>query len=111
YPYPPSYPQYPPAGGGGVGGGGWRSTTLGDVRAPSTSPSSYTPQSRPTLFSGTKVGGQAGVGRTKPSGFGRTTFRTSGGRVTSISSGRSASFGRGRSGSRQSSGKRATSWA
>ena len=72
---------------------------LGDVRAPSTPAPSYTPQSRPTLFSGTKVGGQAGVGRTKPSGFGRTTFRTSGGRVTSISSGRSGSLGRGGSGS------------
>jgi len=95
YPYPPSYPQYPPPG----GGGGWRSTTLGDVRAPSTSAPSYEPRSRPTLFSGTRVGGQTGVGRTRPSGFGRTTFRTSGGRVTSISSGRSGSFGRGGSGS------------
>ena len=66
-----------------AGTGGWRSTTLGDVRAPSTPAPSYTPQSRPTLFSGTRVGGQAGVGRTKPSGFGRTSFRTSGGRVTS----------------------------
>jgi hypothetical protein len=99
YPYPPNYPSYPPPGGGGVGGGGWRSTTLGDVRAPSTPAPNYTPQSRPTLFSGTKVGGQAGVGRTKPSGFGRTTFRTSGGRVTSIGSGRSGSLGRGGSGS------------
>src|SRR5207245_3965088 len=102
-PYPPSYPPYPPPTGsapsGGVGGGGWRSTTLGDVRAPSTSAPSYTPQSRPTLFSGTRVGGQTGVGRTRPSGFGRTTFRTSGGRVTSISTGRSGSFGRGGSGS------------
>jgi hypothetical protein len=102
YPYPPNYPPYPPpggGGGGGVGGGGWRSTTLGDVRPPSTSPPSYEPRSRPTLFSGTRVGGQAGVGRTKPSGFGRTTFRTSGGRVTSISSGRSGSLGRGGLGS------------
>ena len=79
------------------GGGGWRSTTLGDVRAPSTPPPSYEPRSRPTLFSGTRVGGQAGVGRTKPSGFGRTTFRTSGGQVTSV--GRSGSLGRGGSGS------------
>jgi len=99
YPYPPNYPSYPPPGGGGVGGGGWRSTTLGDVRAPSTSAPSYTPQSRQTLFSGTKVGGQAGVGRAKPTGFGRTTFRTSGGRVTSLGSGRSGSLGRGGSGS------------
>jgi len=97
YPYPPTYPSYPPPGGGGVGGGGWRSTTLGDVRAPSTSAPSYTPQSRQTLFSGTKVGGQAGVGRAKPTGFGRTTFRTSGGQVTSV--GRSGSLGRGGLGS------------
>src|SRR5262245_21741229 len=89
YPYPSSYPSP----GGGVGGGGWRSTTPGDVRAPSTPAPSYTPQSRQTLFSGTKVGGQAGVGRTKPTGFGRTTFRTSGGQVTSV--GRSGSLGRG----------------
>ena len=79
------------------GTGGWRSTTPGDVRAPSTPAPSYTPQSRQTLFSGTRVGGQAGVGRTKPSGFGRTTFRTSGGQVTSV--GRSGSLGRGGSGS------------
>src|SRR5207244_3813666 len=91
YPYPPNYSSYPPPG----GGGGWRSTTLGDVRAPSTPAPSYTPQSRPTLFSGTRVGGQAGVGRTRPSGFGRTTFRTSGGRGTRISSGRYRSMRRG----------------
>jgi hypothetical protein len=101
-PYPPGgYPPYPPPGGGapsgGGGAGGWRSTTLGDVRAPSTPAPSYTPQSRPTLFSGTRVGGQEGVGRTKPSGFGRTSFRTSGGQVTSV--GRSGSLGRGGSGS------------
>ena len=41
YPYPPSYPPYPPPGGGGFpsgggGVGGWRSTTLGDVRPPSS---------------------------------------------------------------------------
>ena len=105
--YPPPmgypYPSYPPPGGvppsGGGGAGGWRSTTLGDVRAPSTSAPSYEPRSRPTLFSGTRVGGQTGVGRIKPSGFGRTTFRTSGGRVTGLSSGRSGSLGRGGSGS------------
>ena len=101
YPYPSSYPPYPPpgGGGGGMGGSGWRSTTLGDVRAPSTAPPNYTPQSRQTLFTGMKVGGLAGVGHTKPSGFGRTTFRVSEGRVTSISSGRSGSLGRGGSGS------------
>lgn len=98
YGYPPSYPY----GGGtspGGGVGGWRSTTIGDVRTPSTPPPHYTPQSRPTLFSGTRVGGQEGVGRARPSGFGRTTVRTSGGRVTSIGSGRSGSLGRGGIGS------------
>jgi hypothetical protein len=104
YPYGYGYPpSYPPGGGtpsgGGVGGGGWRSTTLGDVRAPSTAPPSYTPSPRPTLFSGTRVGGQSGVGRTKPSGFGRTTFRSSGGRLTGLGSGRSGSLGRGGTGS------------
>ena len=92
YPYPYGYPS--PG-----GGGGWRGTTLGDVRPPSTSAPSYEPRSRPTLFSGSRVGGQSGVGRTKPSGFGRTTFRTSGGRVTGFGSGRSGSLGRGGFGS------------
>ncbi len=99
YPPPVGYPSpgYPPSGGGpaqGGGGGGWRSTTLGDVRPPSTPAPSYEPRARPTLFSGTKVGGQAGVGKARPSGFGRTTFRTSGGRVTGLG-GRSGSMGRG----------------
>jgi hypothetical protein len=102
YPYPPGSPPYPPPGGSapsGGGAGGWRSTTIGNVPPPSTAPPSYEPRSRPTLFSGTRVGGQTGVGRTKPSGFGRTTFRTSGGQVTGVGSGRSGSFGRGGSGS------------
>lgn len=103
--YPPPmgspYPYgYPPGGGAPSGaGGGWRSTTLGDVRPPSTAAPSYDPRSRSTLFSGTRVGGQSGVGRTRPSGFGRTTFRTSGGRVTGLGSGRSGSLGRGGTGS------------
>jgi hypothetical protein len=90
---------YPGPMGGGPGFGG-RSTTLGNIPPPA-SPPSYTPRSRPTSFSGTQVGGQSGVGRTKPSGFGRTTVRTSGGRVTGIQagsrsgSGRSGSLGRG----------------
>ena len=102
YPPPVGYPQQPypggsPGGAGGVGGGGWRSTTLDNVRPPSTSAPSYNPTPRTTIFSRSQVGGQAGVGRTKPSGFGRTTFRSSGGRVTGI--GRSGSLGRGGSGS------------
>ena len=59
------------------------------------------PVPRPTMFSGRGVGGQRGVGRRKPSGFGRTTVRSSGGRVTGLGSRsrmgrRSGSFGRGR---------------
>jgi hypothetical protein len=91
--------------------GGGRRYTLADTRPPP--PSSYTPRPRPTQFSGTRVGGgSGGVGRRKPSGFGRATVRTSGGRITGIgsrsgmggatgsaarsrSSGRSGSFGRG----------------
>jgi hypothetical protein len=57
-------------------------------------PPAYRPVSRPTMFSGTRIGGSSGVGKTKPSGFGRTTVRTSGGRVTGTRSGRSGSYGR-----------------
>jgi hypothetical protein len=82
--------------------GGGRQYTLNNTRPP-TAPPSYTPRPRPTQFSGTRVGGSSGVGRTKPSGFGRTTVRASSGRVTGIgsrsgatgASGRSGSFGRG----------------
>jgi hypothetical protein len=101
--YYPSYaypsPSYP--GGFSTTTGGRGGVTLGDIRRPSTPAPSYEPASRPTMFSGARVGGQAGVGRTKPSGFGRTTVRTSGGRVTGVgsassssSSGRSGSLGR-----------------
>jgi len=51
---------------------------------------SYTPAPRPTMFSSRTVGGAAGIGRQKPTGFGRVSYRTSG----SGSSGRSGSFGR-----------------
>ncbi len=65
-----------------------------------TSPAPYTPTayratSRPTVFSGTRVGGASGVGRARPSGFGRTSVRVnSSGSVTGVRSGRSGSFGR-----------------
>ncbi len=65
---------------------------------PSTStfrPPSYTPASRPTMFAGTRTGGASGVGRSRPSGFGRSTVRmNSSGRVTGTRAGRSGSFGR-----------------
>jgi hypothetical protein len=58
-------------------------------------PPTYRPQSRPTIFSSSRVGGASGVGRTRPSGFGRTSVRMSGdGRLTGIRSGRSGSYGR-----------------
>lgn len=61
---------------------------------PPFTPPSYRPVSRPTVFSGARVGGAYGVGRTRPSGFGKTSVRTSGGRVTGVRSGRSGSYGR-----------------
>lgn len=54
----------------------------------------YRPVSRPTIFSSTRVGGASGVGRSRPSGFGRTSVRMSGGRITGTRSGRSGSYGR-----------------
>ena len=99
--YPAPYPY--PVGGTTPGGWGGRGVTLGEVRRPSTAAPSYEPASRPTMFSGSRVGGQGGVGRTKPSGFGRVTVRSSGGRISGFgpsssssgaTSGRSGSFGR-----------------
>jgi len=50
---------------------------------------SFAPVSRPTIFSSRTVGGLAGVGKQKPSGFGRASYRAGGGGF-----GRSGSFGR-----------------
>lgn len=60
----------------------------------------YTPARRNTMFSSSTVGGSRGVGKMKPSGFGRVSTRMSadGRSVTGIRSGRSGSFGRSRSG-------------
>ncbi len=88
-PRPTAYYNYPYTGTGRP-----RRVTLNDTRT-STRPPNYTPRSRPTQFSGSRVGGGKGVGRAKPSGFGRSTVRMSGNRVTSVRSGRSGSFGRG----------------
>jgi hypothetical protein len=65
--------------------------------APSFSPPAYRPVTRPTIFSAARVGGTSGsgVGKTRPSGFGRTSVRMSGGQVTGVRSGRSGSYGRG----------------
>jgi len=56
----------------------------------------YRPVSRPTLFSSRTVGGTSGVGKQKPSGFGRVSVRASKstGAITRVHNGRSGSFGR-----------------
>ncbi len=65
---------------------------------PTFDPPNYRPTSRPTIFNATKIGGASsasGVGKTKPSGFGRTSVRVSNnGRVTGTRPGRSGSYGR-----------------
>jgi hypothetical protein len=56
----------------------------------------YRPVSRPTIFSSRTVGGSTGVGKQKPSGFGRVSVRASKstGSITAVRTGRSGSFGR-----------------
>ena len=86
------YPQY-----GSVAGG--RAPT--GFRPP-VAPPRYIPAARPTVFAGTRVGasGRGGVGRSKPSGFGRTTVRVApGGAVVGTRSGRSGYYSPSRSGS------------
>lgn len=64
---------------------------------PNYNPPTYRPTSRPTVFSSTRVGGATGtgVGRSRPTGFGRTSVRMGGdGNVTGVRSGRSGSYGR-----------------
>ena len=60
------------------------------------------PALRPTIFSSRTLGGGTGIGKQKPTGFGRVSVRASRstGSITGIRSGRSGSFGRagGRSG-------------
>ena len=84
-PFPGAYTSY-----GGNRYGYSRPTTPA-----SFAPAAYRPVSRPTVFSGTRVGGASGVGRARPSGFGRTSVRVnSSGGITGVRSGRSGSFGR-----------------
>lgn len=61
---------------------------------------SYTPSRRPTMFSSRTVGGsRSGVGRQRPTGFGRVSTRVgSDGRTSGVRAGSSGSFGRSRSG-------------
>jgi len=70
-------------------------------RLPATSlrATSYAPARRATMFSARSVGGTSGVGKAKPSGFGRVSTRVdASGRTTGVRSGRSGSFGRSRGG-------------
>ncbi len=87
-----SYPFYSPRGAYGRGSFSNASTT-GGVRPPVTPPR-YAPAPRPTMFSSTRIGGAtAGVGRSKPSGFGRSTVRVaSSGRVVGTRAGRSGFY-------------------
>jgi len=58
-------------------------------------PVNYRPVSRPTIFASSGIGQSSGVGRIRPSGFGRTSVRvSSGGRITGTRPGRSGSYGR-----------------
>lgn len=62
---------------------------------PTFDPPNYRPTSRPTIFNSSRVGGVTGVGKTRPSGFGRSSVRVSSdGRVTGTRAGRSGSYGR-----------------
>ena len=88
YPFYRPYPAY--------GGGGGFANRAGAPSAPR-----YTPAPRQTLFSGRRVGNAtAGVGRTKPTGFGRSTVRVnSSGSVVGTRAGRSGFYSPARSGS------------
>jgi len=84
---------------------GWHSSAPGrpalTQRTPSPLPqvsrgAEYRPAPRPTIFSSRTLGGGAGIGKQKPSGFGRVSVRTSRstGSITAVRTGRSGSFGR-----------------
>jgi hypothetical protein len=79
----------------------WAPAPRARAVAPTFAPPStrYTPAPRSTIFSGRSVGGLAGIGRQRPSAFGRVSIRTdrATGRLTGVASGRSGSFGRSRS--------------
>ncbi len=76
----------------------WGSATPRTVARPQ-----YRPAPRPTVFSARTTGGAAGVGRTKPTGFGRVSARVNasghvvGTRYGTTSRGTSGSYGRSRS--------------
>lgn len=91
-PYPSYVGRYP----------GYAAYRGGTAVAPPVSPPRFAPAPRPTMFSGTRIGrpGVAGVGRSKPSGFGRATVRvSSSGGVVGTRAGRSGYYSPSRSGS------------
>ena len=78
--------------------GGPRIAPYPGVRVPGGP--TYQPVARPTIFSSRTTGGLSGVGKARPSGFGRVSVRQSAsGQITGVASGRSGSFGRSRSSS------------
>ncbi|MBA2731725.1 MAG: hypothetical protein H0U54_02415 [Acidobacteria bacterium] len=91
--YASRYPEY----------GRYASGRAGAGVSPPVSPPKYAPTPRPTMFRGTRVGttsARGGIGRSKPSGFGRSTVRVApGGRVVGTRAGRSGFYSPGRSGS------------
>jgi hypothetical protein len=81
-----------------VGNGGYTRTIPRPTSSPTFERPRYQPVSRPTVFNARRVGaaaGAAGVGKARPTGFGRTSVRVSNdGRVTGTRVGRSGSYGR-----------------
>ncbi len=81
-----------------VTSGGYTRTIPRPTTPPRFEPPNYRPASRPTIFNASRVGtspAATGVGKTRPSGFGRTSVRMSNdGRVTGTRAGRSGSYGR-----------------
>jgi hypothetical protein len=77
---------------------GYRNTIPRPTSPATFQPPNYRPQSRPTIFNASRVGtapGAAGVGKTRPTGFGRTSVRVSNdGRITGTRTS-SGSYGRG----------------
>lgn len=98
YPFFRPYPAYASRYPGFSAYGGGRAASMPS----SIAPPRYVPAPRPTMFSGTRIGSSSavGVGRSKPSGFGRATVRVaSSGSVVGTRAGRSGYYSPSRSGS------------
>jgi hypothetical protein len=82
---------------------GWHSASARPVQSaplpalPVSRGAEFRPTPRATIFSSRTLGGGAGIGKQKPSGFGRVSVRASKttGAITGMRTGRSGSFGRG----------------